>query len=245
MGIKVARRSPTPRLAPAAVSAPEPVVGFENIWLRAAARKGEDELIELLPEPKSDAELRALPEDRFLSVMGRCIFSAGFVWKVVDAKWPQFEEAFHGFDVERIAGFDEGDIDALATDTRVIRHRPKLAAMRDNARFILDARAEFGGFGGFLAEWPDDDIVGLWGELKSRGNRLGGFSGPMFLRFVGKDTFMLTADVIKALVGAGVVAKAPTSKRDLAATQAAFNVWRAETGRPLCQLSRILACSVD
>jgi hypothetical protein len=60
----------------------------------------------------------------------------------------------------------------------------------------------------------------------------------------GKDTFMLTGDVIAALVKAKVVKKKPTTRDARAATQAAFNDWAAESGRPLCELSRILALSV-
>ena len=61
---------------------------------------------------------------------------------------------------------------------------------------------------------------------------------------VGKDTFVLTADVVQGLIDAGVVAKTPTAKPRQGKVQAAFNAWAEETGRPLCQLSRILAFSV-
>jgi 3-methyladenine DNA glycosylase Tag len=50
--------------------------------------------------------------------------------------------------------------------------------------------------------------------------------------------------VCAALVREGVVDKAPISKKDLAAVQAAFNRWHQETGRPYAHLSRILAMSV-
>ncbi len=56
---------------------------------------------------------------------------------------------------------------------------------------------------------------------------------------------MLSPDVVKALVEQGVVEKNPTSKKALAAVQDAFNTWHTECGRPYCQISRVLACSVD
>ncbi|MEE8608157.1 MAG: hypothetical protein V3S55_11155 [Nitrospiraceae bacterium] len=43
----------------------------------------------------------------------------------------------------------------------------------------------------------------------------------------------------------GVVARAPQGKGDRRRVQAAFNGWTAETGRPLCRLSMILALSAD
>jgi hypothetical protein len=55
---------------------------------------------------------------------------------------------------------------------------------------------------------------------------------------------MLSADVVAALVEMDIVEKMPTSKKALAAVQEAFNQWRGESGRSLCQISRVLACSV-
>ena len=240
MGYKA--RTASPDTAPVAV----PIVGFDSIYQRAIARKGGAAALDaLLPVPRSKAALAATSDDRFLSAMARNIFRAGFVWKIVDAKWPSFEDAFHRFDILKVAAMDDQDLDELATDTRVIRNRPKLAAVRDNARFIFEVVNECGSFGAYLAQWPDADLIGLWAELQRRGSRLGGFTRAVFLREVGKDTFLLTGDVVRALVGAGIVDKAPTSLRDLRATQAAFNAWRAETGRSFGALSRILACSLD
>ena len=87
-------------------------------------------------------------------------------------------------------------------------------------------------------------MIGLWAELARSGARLGGMTGPIVLREVGKDTFLLSPDVVTALRRAKVVAEAPTSKKDLALVQDAFVAWKRETGRPFCQLSRILAASV-
>ena len=99
-------------------------------------------------------------------------------------------------------------------------------------------------FGRFVSKWPGDDIVGLWDVMKKRGSRLGGMTGQYLLRRMGKDTFMLTASVEKALKKDKVIDGPPTSKKRLAAVQSAFNAWAEETGRPLAHLSRIVAFSV-
>jgi len=52
-------------------------------------------------------------------------------------------------------------------------------------------------------------------------------------------------DVVRALIRDGVVDRDPTSKRDLDAVQAAFNEWHRQSGRPLMQISRVLACSIE
>ena len=80
--------------------------------------------------------------------------------------------------------------------------------------------------------------------LKKRGSRLGGHTGQYFLRFMGKDTFVFSKDVVSTLIAQGIVDKEPTNRKELHATQQAFNQWKNESGRPLCQISRILAMSV-
>ncbi|WP_323018092.1 hypothetical protein [Castellaniella sp.] len=110
---------------------------------------------------------------------------------------------------------------------------------------MLDARQEHGdSFGALVAGWPVTDIIGLWRLLAQRGVRLGGRSGAGFLRLVGKDTFLLTSHVVERLVTAGCIAKTPTSQGDLQAAQAAFNALQQVSGRPLCQLSSMLALSI-
>ena len=81
--------------------------------------------------------------------------------------------------------------------------------------------------------------------LAKRGAQLGGLSAPRLLRMVGKDTWVATDDVVAALKAQGIIDKAPTSQRDQAAVQTAFNQWHAESGRPLCQLSMMLAYTVN
>ena len=137
------------------------------------------------------------------------------------------------------------DQERLAQDQAIVRNAKKIQTVPRNAAFVLDVRDREGSFGSYLADWPVQEIVGLWEDLKQRGDRLGGQTGRYFLRFVGKDTPMFSADVVKALVAQGVVEKAPTSKRALRQVQEVFNVWHEDSGRELCQISRVLACSVD
>lgn len=199
----------------------------------------------MLPQPRSEAELRALSDDRYLSLISLRIFRAGLKHSLVDAKWPAFEEVFFGFDPEKVVLMGAERLENLMQDARLIRHLGKLKSVPRNAQFILDVRREKGSFGALIADWPVTDIVGLWKYLAKHGNQLGGLSAPRFLRMLGKDTFILTDDMVAALKAQGVIDKAPTSLKDLAAVQAAFNQWHAESGRPLCQLSVMLAHTVN
>lgn len=208
-------------------------------------RKGKKELEESFPKPRSRTALARRPDSEVLSEMGKAVFRAGFVWRVVEQKWPAFVEAFHGFAPARVAALSDAALDRLAQDKRLIRNRGKIGCLRDNAAFCEALAAEHGSATKFLAAWPEDEITSLWLELKQRGSRLGGATGPRVLRALGKDTFILTPDVLKGLKKARVAVSSASSKAGLAAAQAAFNTWREESGLPLCALSRVLACSVD
>ena len=198
-----------------------------------------------LPVPRTAAQLRAIPDDRYLSTLALRVFRAGLKHSVVDAKWPVFEEVFFGFDPEKVVLMGAEHLERLMQDARIIRHLGKLKSVPRNAQFILDEEKERGSFGALIADWPVTDIVGLWTYLKKRGHQLGGLSAPRFLRMVGKDTFVPSYDVVAALNAQKIVDKAPTSLRDLATVQGAFNQWHAESGRPMCQLSMMLAYTVN
>lgn len=199
----------------------------------------------MLPQPRSDAELRAIPDDRYLSLISLRIFRAGLKHSLVDAKWPAFEEVFFGFDPEKVVLMGGERLENLMQDARLIRHLGKLKSVPRNAQFILDVRREKGSFGALIADWPVSDIVGLWKYLAKHGSQLGGMSAPRLLRMAGKDSFIPTNDMVAALKAQGIVDKTPTSQKELAAVQAAFNQWHAESGRPLCQLSVMLAHTVN
>ena len=220
------------------------MTSFSDIYARAAKRKGgEAELEALLPQVKTAAQLKRLRDTAVLAEMTRCVFRSGFVWKIIEAKWAGFETAFHGFDVTQCAMMSDEELEQLQENADIVRHAKKIQSVRKNAHYIQEVRESHGSFGKFLAAWPEDDFVGLWTDLKKRGDRLGGQTGRFFLRFIGRDTPMFSADVVKALVRARVVDKEPTNQKALLATQEAFRAWRMESGRTFAEISRILACS--
>lgn len=191
-----------------------------------------------------DTDLVKRKDARFLAGMAKAVFSSGFSWQVIEKKWPGFEIAFEKFDPKRVAAYTDEDVDRLLKDTRIVRNGAKIMATIENARFIVATAKEHGSFGKFLANWPETDQIGLMAHLKKHASRLGGATVQYFLRFEGWDAFILSQDVVKALIREGVVEKEPTSKKDLAAVQAAFNTWRQQSKRPVREISRILALSV-
>jgi 3-methyladenine DNA glycosylase Tag len=222
-----------------------PASSFATILDAARTRLGAAGLETRLSRPKSADELCAVGDDRYLSQMSRRIFRAGLKHSVVDAKWPAFEEVFFGFEPRRVRAMSDEQMEGLLGDTRLIRHWGKLKAVRENAAAMIGLADANKGFGTWLAGWPGNDIVGLWEALAKEFSQMGGNSGPMFLRMIGKDTFILTPSVTAALKHWGAIAAPPKNRQDRARVQAAFNDWAAEVGHPLCQLSVILAASIE
>ncbi|MCR9273747.1 MULTISPECIES: DNA-3-methyladenine glycosylase I [Mameliella] len=219
---------------------------YEEILDLAADRKGGRAAVLADMPPVLDADaLAAIPDDRWLAQMARGIFQAGISWQVVENKWPGIEEAFHGFDVGRAAMMSEDWFDDLLADPRIVRSPPKVQAIQQNAVFIQEVAAEAGSFGRKVGDWPAEDFAGLLDWMKTNGARLGGATGAYTLRFLGKESYIMSPSVVARLVAEGVVDKAPTSKKAMQAVQAAFNTWKDQSGENLTVISRVLAQSVD
>jgi len=218
---------------------------FSRLYEQAAKRKGGDEALEkLIPKPKSAATLARIPDDRWLAAMAKAVFRAGFNWKVVENKWPGTEAAFDGFDPHRVAFMSDDALDALIKDERIIRHWKKIKAIRSNAQYIVDLAAEHGSAAKFFANYPSAEYIGLLDDIRKRAAFLGGTTGQYFLREMGRDSFILSRDVVAALKREKVFDGTPTSKSSLRDIQDAFNEWVAGGGRSLTRVSRVLAFTV-
>lgn len=219
---------------------------FDALYELAATRKGGIRALEkLLSKPTTTTALRKIPNDRWLSEMTKSVFQAGFVWRIVENKWNDLERVFYGFDVHRVAYLSDEEIESLLDDPNIIRHHTKLRSTRENAAFLLEIIDEFGSVGKYFADFPSAQYVELLIDLKKRASRMGGTSAQYFLRRMGKDSFLLTRDVVTALVREQVVDRSATSKRDLQAAQSAFNTWCDQGQRSLTEVSRILAMGIE
>jgi 3-methyladenine DNA glycosylase Tag len=219
---------------------------FNAIRKRAAERKGGDEvLVSLLGPTPDNAAVAKLPDDRILSEMAQRVFSAGFVWRVIEQKWPGFEEAFLGFEPKRLLFQPDDFWHDLASDARIVRNPQKIRSVRENAAFVDRVSTEHGSFGKFLAAWPADDQAGLIAHLGKHGSRLGGNTGQYLLRWLGWDAYIVSGDMLAALRDAGLdISEKAASRGDRSKIQGQLNKWAAETGLPYVHLSRILAMSI-
>lgn len=219
---------------------------FKAIRARAESRKGgAAALRKLLPAVPDRKSLAKLKDDRVLAEMAKRIFCSGFVWRVIETKWPAFETAFLGFDVGRLDFEPDEFWEKLVGNAAIVRHPQKIKSMRENARFVAEIAREHGSFGKFLGTWPADDQIGLLEVLAKRGSRLGGRTGQYVLRFIGWDGFVTSNDMVLCLRDAGLdIAENPTSKKDLRRIQDQMNAWAKESGLAVTHVSRICAMSI-
>ena len=132
-------------------------------------------------EPSAPTQIKPKRLGDYLDEMSKAVFQSGMSWKVVESKWPGTQEAFHGFDAERVASMSEREIDALAQDTRVIRNRRKLEAVVSNASRMLELEAEHDSFREYLRS--QDDFWSIVKMLREDFAFLGNF-GAYYLLFV-------------------------------------------------------------
>jgi DNA-3-methyladenine glycosylase I len=82
----------------------------------------------------------------FLTLEGA---QAGLSWITILRKRASYREAFAGFDLERVARFDEAKITELLSNPGIIRNRLKVASAITNARAFLKIQEEFGSFAAY------------------------------------------------------------------------------------------------
>ena len=222
-----------------------PAEKFARIYTRAAKRKGSDSKLEsMLSQPLSSNDLEKVGDDRFLAEFTKKVFQSGFVWRVVRQKWPNFEREFFDFNVEKLLLVPDEMFEKKATNPDIIRNLNKVRTIRENALMIRSVQESHGSFSKFVAQWDNRDIIGLWEFLKKNGARLGGNTGPYALRFLGKDTFLLSRDVEGYFIARDIIEGSSRSKRSLVAIQQQFNEWQQQSGRSLQEISQIVSMSV-
>lgn len=133
---------------------------------------------------------KKLPEsdDAYFENSCRIVFQSGLNWSVIDKKWPTTKKAFENFSIEKVAGFDDSDIERLMKDQGIIRHSGKLKAIILNARQFMMIQKQFGSFKKYLDTLDkSDNYVKVVKEISSRFKWLGPPSASLFLFTVGED----------------------------------------------------------
>ena len=108
-------------------------------------------------------------------------FQSGLSWRTILNKRENLRAAFHQFDFERIASFNERDVERLLQDAGIVRHRGKIEAVINNARRALELVEREGSLAAFVWRYESDaganpevrstspESIALSKELKRRG----------------------------------------------------------------------------
>jgi DNA-3-methyladenine glycosylase I len=65
-------------------------------------------------------------------------FQSGLSWLIILRKRDNFRRAFDGFDIEKVAGYTDADVQRLLADVGIVRNRAKVEATIANARAAAD-----------------------------------------------------------------------------------------------------------
>ncbi len=83
-------------------------------------------------------------------------FQSGLSWRTILAKRENFRTAFHHFDFDRIARFNQRDVNRLLKDEGIVRHRGKIEAVINNARRAQELVKQEGSLAAFLWQYEPD-----------------------------------------------------------------------------------------
>lgn len=117
-------------------------------------------------------------------------FQAGLSWITILKKRENFRKAFDGFDVEKVAGYNEEKVEELRQNEGIIRHKGKISSAINNAQIFIEIQKEFGSFDKYIWGFTDGEIIkaefkteselskNISKDLKKRGMK---FVGPTII----------------------------------------------------------------
>jgi DNA-3-methyladenine glycosylase I len=91
---------------------------------------------------------------------------AGLSWHTILKKRENYRVAYDGFDVQKVAAYDDAKIEALMHNAGIVRNRRKITASINNAQRFLEIQQEFGSFCTYLWGFVDNQpVVNHWTEM--------------------------------------------------------------------------------
>ena len=92
---------------------------------------------------------------------------AGLSWRTVLVRRAAYRQAYHGFDIDRVAAMTDAALEELCADSPLIRNRLKIYSVRENARAALGVAERHGSLDGYL--WSFVDGVPIRNRWTGRG----------------------------------------------------------------------------
>jgi DNA-3-methyladenine glycosylase I len=86
-------------------------------------------------------------------------FQAGLRWETILNRRENFRQAFHHFDVQKIANYTETDVLRLLENPGIIRSQPKVRSAIRNAQIFLMIQKEWGSFDAYIWHFTHHKII--------------------------------------------------------------------------------------
>lgn len=95
-------------------------------------------------------------DNGYFEKITQAVFQSGFSWEVIRNKWPNFQTAFHAFDIPTVAAFSDDDLERLVQDKGIVRNGRKIEATIKNARVCQELIGQHGSFKAYIDSLDPD-----------------------------------------------------------------------------------------
>ena len=110
-------------------------------------------------------------DDYLFEILVLVNFQTGLSWEIMLKKREDFRIAFDGFDVEKIACYDEKRIEELLKNENIIRNKNKINAVVNNAKVFIKIQEDYGSFYDYIKTFTKGQIFHERGLTESELSR--------------------------------------------------------------------------
>ncbi len=110
-------------------------------------------------------------DDYLFEILVLVNFQTGLSWEIMLKKREDFRIAFDGFDVEKIACYDEKRIEELLKNENIIRNKNKIKAVINNAKVFIKIQEDYGSFYDYIKTFTKGEIFHERGLTESELSR--------------------------------------------------------------------------
>ena len=110
-------------------------------------------------------------DDYLFEILVLVNFQTGLSWEIMLKKREDFRIAFDGFDVEKIAGYDEKRIEELLKNENIIRNKNKIKAVINNVKVFIKIQEDYGSFYDYIKTFTKGEIFHERGLTESELSR--------------------------------------------------------------------------
>ena len=110
-------------------------------------------------------------DDYLFEILVLVNFQTGLSWEIMLKKREDFRIAFDGFDVEKIACYDEKRIEELLKNENIIRNKNKIKAVINNAKVFIKIQEDYGNFYDYIKTFTNGEIFHERGLTESELSR--------------------------------------------------------------------------